>query len=1298
MTSRLTTIFTRLGYLVAGLVIFMALLISVGHLLTPFMNDHLPDFEKWSSEVLEVPVKIDHVGISWNIIEPELDFRGVTFLDKKTSKPKFSIQEIRINLEIFKSLLTWRPITEMIEVNGAHLTITQQAENQFHVEELKTFAITDNATHSSANFNDILGWIFTQPNLILDNIDVTYQFPSKENALISIKRLNLKNSSDSHHLSGSATLNQEIPTNIKVALDWQGNVMDFPHISANLYLYLEGISLSQWLKDHPWQKFQITDGLGSAKIWADWSDNQFQVIQSQFQFYDIELYSETTKNNFQIPRLSGHVGWKHEKDQDTFAGEDILLDLPDHLWPTNFFKVVVAKNPDGSPKITSLNLDYLNLVDAQMMADFAGFISDDLQKKLSDIQPQGELQNIKINFPESGLSDPTKIALSLHFKNLSVDAYQKFPSINNASGIFEWNGQHGDLNLASHQIRLEYNSVFANPLSFDELMGQINFEKDAKGNWLLNIKNLEAANADLKTHGAMVMTFPVNGAGTIDLSAAFSMTNAAHVSNYLPLKTFDPKLVKWLRSAFLAGQLEAGRAVVQGRLPDFPFDTAPGTFVISGLVKNLDFQFADDWPMIRNMAGELNFTKSAMSADINSGEILGIPLSLVHATIPYIGKDKPQVVTVQGFSQMDASRGVNFLTHSPLEKSIGENFEGLDLTGPLQLKLDLSIPLADTDKTTVQGDITFADVQLNMPSWHVTMNELRGLMHFTENSLDAKNLQGKLFDQPATLDIATVHVNKITSFVKAEIQSSMDATALGNWLNFSLSQYIEGNFQYQAELDLFSREATQPTVMKLQSNLKGLTVNLPKAYGKKADEESQTTVNLSVNHNTVIARFNYKNLLSAALSFLQNDDKEMAFQSGEFRIGSGNAVLPSQPGFVVTAQFDELSWSDFQPYLKILSKKEKPTKGSTSPISMEQFRSFNIDANVIHLFGQNLTHPVIQISKQNEKWGIKITSPEIAGDITVPADVSAVQGHFDHIILSESNNGEPINPGDLPSLDISANDVKYNTLRLGHVTLLTNHQLNGLQIRELRLNQNSSTINASGTWTGNGSHSTTHLKGNLTTGNLSELLAMWGANASSLIANDATAQFDLTWPDAPFKMTLAGLSGAVSINLGHGRVVNLSQSTQAKLDIGKMLSIFSLQTIPRAIFAPGSTDMVREGYNFDSMKATFKIDSGNAYTNDMRFDGPVAIVDIAGRIGLEDKDFNLRLGITTFVTSALLPAAVSVVATPIAGVAAWAVGQLWNQATSHSKTTSYQYRITGSWDNPIWEKAGSSSDTGAPAR
>ncbi len=227
-------------------------------------------------------------------------------------------------------------------------------------------------------------------------------------------------------------------------------------------------------------------------------------------------------------------------------------------------------------------------------------------------------------------------------------------------------------------------------------------------------------------------------------------------------------------------------------------------------------------------------------------------------------------------------------------------------------------------------------------------------------------------------------------------------------------------------------------------------------------------------------------------------------------------------------------------------------------------------------------------------------------------------------------------------------------------------------------------LQAKGDWL-QGHGYTTHLSGKAVSSRVTELLDSLGFNAHNFVAHNGELNFDLNWQDAPYTPSLAMMNGNVSMNMGAGRIVDIGRSANAKVGLGQLLSIFSLQTIPRRLTFDFS-DVFQKGYSFDSVKGDFDLRNGNAYTSDFLFDGTVAKVGINGRIGLRDKDFNFTLIVipsVTSVTSSIPLAATLITMNPLVGLGAFAVNTVLG--SQFSKVTTYYYDVTGPWDNPVWK-------------
>lgn len=1049
----------------ATIVILYTVLVSIGRLITPFFNDRLPNFENWSSQLLKAPVKIGHVKIIWNWHEPELAFYNVTILDPQTQKPKFAVNQVTINLQILRSLFHWQAIPENISISGAHITLRHAVMGQFNVDELNAFQVTDKKVGATTRINDVIGWVFSQPSLGLYNINIAYIPPEGGEKLITLAKLLLTNNGDKHYLMGDAYMNQEVPTHMHINLKWEGSVLDIPHIVLHSTVYLEGVALSEWINQFKWHGVQFNKALGSIKIWVTWKNNQFQKIQTQFQFYNVEIL---------------------------------------------------------------------------------------------------------------------------------------------------------------------YKSLFVNPLHFDSLQALVNWQKNAEGTWSLDILNSQLINADLTAAGNLMMKIPLNDSPSLNLSADFSVKNVRNIANYLPLHVFGADLSKWLRNAFLGGKIESGKAVFQGRLADFPFENKKGIFEISGNLHEVGLNYAPNWPALQHVNGKLIFSRNSMNLNVQSGKILNVPLKAVQAVIPAIGSSDT-MLHVKGLMQTDFTEGLNFLLQSPLRKNIGKDLAELNLRGLMDMNLELTVPLRNTDATKVVGNILFSNASLELPLTKVKLDQLKGAIHFTEQVIQGSNLQGRLFGQPATLTIQTEHPTDKSSLIKVTTLATMNMLALEETLKIPLNKYVQGSTPVNAEINL-STSGDHAKQVIIKSNLQGITINLPEPYGKKAAGTRKFQLTISLNQDKPMqTKLFYNDQIKAGMNF------------------------------------------------------QKSKNG------MELVDGVNLEGKIINLYGFTLNNPHLQISDKKTAWQININSDQVMGQLEVAKNYSHVGGKFQHFYVSESKN-EPvlIDPKLIPALSIAANDVTYGEKKLGNVVFESIPNQNGMQINQLQISSSVANLEATGTWELQNKKNSSNLKGKVITNTLSLMLMQWGLNASSLLANNANAQFDLAWPSAPYSPKVAGMSGVLSLAVGNGRVVNLSESTEAKMGLGRMLSIFSLQTIPRYL-SLDFRDLFQNGYSFDSLKGSFKLNDGNAYTNDTRFTGPIASIDIAGRIGLQSQDYDLQIGVTTYVTGGLLTTAAGVstavgLVNPIAGIATSVVGAVMSQASNNARGKSYQYRITGSWSNPSWQQ------------
>jgi uncharacterized protein (TIGR02099 family) len=1186
-------IIRRVGYLIAAAIISFAALVSAGHLLTPYFNDHKLDFEKWATQLLGAPVQINQVHLSWHYLEPEVELDRVVVLDKQTQKSKIEIQKIIVNIAVFHSFFSWKIQPEAIEVSGVALVLHQLEKNQFHIEGLNAITFSDRLTGENLGANDILAWIFSVPALELQNINIQYVAMDKTLQYVTLKKIELQNDNRNHVLHGNAELSRELPTRIFINANWQGDIADLNHVNAHINLNLQGVDFAQWssnLSVISEQQLKIKNGIGSFKINVDWNNSQLQTIQTTFETYELQVQSLKNQFTQDIPRLSGDLSLSRQNEKIILTGENIFLDLPNHLWPTTHFSVALTTKPDGTMSAHSIDTGFLDVTDIKNILLQSGFLSGDTQNLLKQLDPTGQIQTLHIEpldiEPAEQLEDVSHWALTTDFSNITFNELQKYPAAKNLSGHLSWNGMQGDLILKSRDIALIDTQIFNQPVHFDSLAGTVHLKKNEKNNWFVTANNIQAASEDLKANAMMTLELEKNKSPEINLSANFTMQHVENINRYLPLKVFEPGLVTWLKNAFPKGRIDSGRAILQGKLSDFPFKKNNGKFEINGTVHELDLHFAPDWPTIHNITGNLAFLGDAMSVDVTQGVLGDIPLQKTHATIINLSGKNPAILDVQSSIKSDFKKGLEFIQSSPLKETLGKDLSGLEITGPMNLDLNLHVPLDQPENLKVKGQITTENAVLNLSDWNVSLNQLQGVIDFSDNDLQAKKLQARLLNQAMSFSLVTQHQKNVKPFIAVNFGGKLNITELQKWSGISLTDYARGETNYTAQVNLH-RDNHRSKEIILKSNLQGLQIILPQPFGKKANDAENFQMKVTAQEN----------------SQLETD----------------------------------------------------------------------IDYGKTHF----------DITKDKKNWQVGINNENIAGTISIPTKItrtSTIVGKMDRFYISslESTGITSIDPMTLPSLSFVINDLRYEKTSLGQLSFNVAPSARGLVINYLNMDSSFMELRSNGTWQKN----STSLHGSISTENLTKFLTAWGFNSDNFVASKAKMDFDLKWPDAPYQPTEKGLSGTFYLKLGEGRVVNVGDSG-AKLGFGRMLSLFSLQTIPRRLSLDFS-DLFQKGYSFDSMKGDFSLKNGNAYTQNTRFDGPVARIDLSGRIGLAEKDFGLSMGVTPHVTSSL-PVVATYVGGPIAGIATWLVEKMVSREMS--KVTTYQYKISGTWDDPQWNEA-----------
>lgn len=348
----------------------------------------------------------------------------------------------------------------------------------------------------------------------------------------------------------------------------------------------------------------------------------------------------------------------------------------------------------------------------------------------------------------------------------------------------------------------------------------------------------------------------------------------------------------------------------------------------------------------------------------------------------------------------------------------------------------------------------------------------------------------------------------------------------------------------------------------------------------------------------------------------------------------------------------------------------------------------------------NYADVTANLTAADNAWLIALHSPQLDGQITIPNNKQqTLTANFQRLYLTSDNdqNFNKIKPTDLPPIQLTADDLRYNGKQYGHLQLQLSPQSGGMQIKTLQATSPTFNLTASGDWLLQNKQQITRLTGDLTSKNVAAMLSSWGY-PPAIKAQQGKLSFAVNWQGAAYSPSLDTMMGSLNLIMQRGEITNIGSQSAVKMDIGRLVNLLSIESLTRRLRLDFS-DLTARGFSFDTFKGDFSVRNGNAYTQNMFIDGSVAQVGITGRIGLSAKDYDLMISITPQLTSSL-PVIVGIATGPIGplvGAATWVASKIVSPTVNHMATDTY--RMTGSWSDPKIKQTGGflMSPTPAPA-
>ena len=1292
------------GVLIGSIALFCSLLLVVRFFVLPQFETQRGDIAEYLSKQLGAPVEIDGLTTGWDGWNPKLVVTGVRVRDR-AGAAKLPLLE----LPQVEGIVSWESLPRLelqlkeLTIERPRLAIRRDRAGRIHLAGLE---IDPEATGDDRPFTD---WLLKQRHIVVRDALISWNDDRRNAPQLVLDRVQIRlDHTQGEHRFGVTGVP---PAELASPLDLRGQLTgasfrDWEKANGRVYLRLDYADVAAWKEWIP-LPIPVESGKGALRLWFEFASGIAKEVTGDVELANVRVRVQPDLPQLELTHLSGRLGWKQEGGRRSFTTRGLSFVSRDglSLTPTDF-ALTMTEGSDGTMTGGEIAFDRLELAPLVGLAAHLP-LSERWRQDLATYLPRGTVAAGR--YAWAGPTDaPTTFTARGDFVDAGVTAQRTFPGATGVSGSFEASERGGKLNVSGKAVTVALPRVFAEPLAFDRFDGAVRWERSADG-YSVRVDEFAFANADLAGGVSGSWHERDAGPGEIDVKAHVTRGDITRLGPYLPI-TMEKATRNWLRLALQKGTVAEGKLTLIGNLAEFPFGKGKrGTFVAAMKTKGVTLDYADHWPPLTELDAEVRFDATRLTIDGARAKIQGADVGRTKAEIADLSAEHP-LLTVNGEASGATTVFLQFIESSPVAGWIGHFTDAAKATGNGHLALRFDVPLGKGESTTVAGEYTFVDNDLRLPGL-VPLAKVSGKLAFSEHDMRATDLVAEVLGGPAKLSVMSsegrVRVNASGTANLALVRTAFPvlfADRLGGTSDWLLAASVR----------------PEGSTWSIDAPMVGATIDLPAPVGKAAADAmplhiERREVPNRTNQDTLIVEMRGVARLALQRRITAGD---VAVDRALLLVGKATERPgdTERPGLWIRADVGVLNIDD---WLAVRAREEaksgarEETKGATSGGGGLALNGVDLDASLLQAIGRRFRDIKVVARHAPDAWRLTLAGPEIDG---TAAWYSPGGEHPNGRIVARLARLTMPGPGDLvpwqgaietapradaaanswPGIDLTAESFLSKGRDLGKLEVVAQPTASDWRIDRLALSSQAGRIVASGAWRASVRPQQTRLDVKLEAQEAGAFLARMGY-PEAIKGTPTKIDGQLAWAGAPSEFDYPTLSGAFSVSAGAG------QFTKIDPGIGKLLGVLSLQALPRRITLD-FRDVFSEGFAFDEISGNVRIQNGVMQSNDLKISGPAARVQIAGDADLakETQQLNVRVqpSLATSFSAGTAGAAMLLLAANPVLAAAVGAGTLLAQKIMQDPIEnlfSYEYRVTGSWTDPVVARVARSTASAAPA-
>jgi uncharacterized protein (TIGR02099 family) len=1259
---------------------FVVLVLALRYGILPHIEAYRGDVERLVSGALGQTVSIGRIEASWDGINPDLTLLEVRIADAE-GRPALAFSRVEV-------ILSWWSVPSaqlklrLLRIDQPTLNLRRDAEGHYFVAGIPV--------SREVSDNNVADWVLGLRRIRVRGATLIWDDELRQAPQLTLRDLDfaLDNNGQRHAFGLTARPPAALASMIDIRGDFRGS--DFDRMQAwsgKIYAGIAYADLAVWRQwiDYP---VGLAHGRGALRAWLEVNDGSLREITADVSLQDVNLRLAKDLPALELDRMSGRFGARFSATGFEVEGRQVELVTRAQKIGKNETRETIRVEPsdfrvdwqpaaDGQTVVGSASASRLDLGALARLAEHLPFDARS-HRLLNDYAPRGRVSGLAAKW-KADADTLQSYSLQADFDELALRAQGYFPGFSGLSGVLEANEHGGSATLRSKSAAIDLPRVFPESLiALDTLSGHAKW-KLSSGVLDVDLSRVEFSSADAAGTAQGSYRTSGQGPGSIDLTAALSRGDARAVWRYMP-RVVGAGARQWLRDSLLAGYASEAKLTLKGDLSYFPFvDKSKGQFLVTVKAKDAVLDYAEGWPRIEGIDGNLRFEGKGMTIEAQRGAILGAQLSNTRAEVPDLSAPVSMLI-VKGKADGPTSEFLKFIDRSPVAARIDHFTEDMRASGNGHLDLSLTIPLdeAKLGDSKIDGSYRLASNEVTVDAALPPLKQVNGSVQFSGSDLRVPEITATLFGGPLSIKGGSQKDGRVL----ITANGSVSVAQLRQQSASPLLEKLAGSTAYQGEVHINKRNAD----LVIESMLVGLESSLPEPFNKEAGASLALRFEKRLlppaaarkgEPGEGAARDQLSATLGNALS-LQLIRRRQAdgylVERGAIAVGRPLRLPESGVALGLTAKRVDLDY--WQRLLRPAKPGAAPQAAAASAPALD---SVSIKTPELLIFGRLYNDVDLAATATPAQWKIALSSQQASGDLQWDnAGGGKLTARLRQMTIDPSTVSKAPDAGEaikeLPALDIIADNFSIGQLRLGRLEVLAHNEGSIWRLSKIQATNPHGVFAGSGQWLVGGGRNRTQLDFKIDSDDVGKLLERLGF-PGTVRAGSTEFGGRIGWDGPPSSLDYASLNGELNLEASKGQFL--------KLDPGaaKLLGLISLQSLPRRITLDFK-DVFSEGFAFDSINSKLTVQNGTMRTDRLQIDGTSARVVMHGEVDLKRETQRLNVNVQPELggTAALGVALVN----PLAGVATWVAHKMLQSPLNHM--FGFDYLVTGTWEDPKVEK------------